>query len=126
MRVVTGSGSVRAATRRRSLVRRSGADFRFPREAGKLELMKRFVGSALAVLLLALVSDGDTCRLAGREYPPDVMVCSGGLAVVCQNGMWQNNDGRRCDGPTGSYIGPQRPFAARNDEPIPDDTYRPR
>lgn len=82
--------------------------------------MKRFFESGLLVALLTLVSSGDTCRLGGREYPPDVMVCSGGLAVVCQNGTWQNTDGRRCDGPTGSYIGPQRPFSEKNDEPIPE------
>ena len=63
--------------------------FLLPSEVCKLTRMKEFVGSGLLAVLLVLASSGDTCRLGGREYPSDVMVCSGGLAVVCQNGTWQ-------------------------------------
>lgn len=107
----------------RSAVRAGG----FPSlpEACKLSRMRQFVECAFVVALLTLASSGDTCRLGGKEYPPDVVVCSGGLAVVCQNGTWSNNDGRRCDGPTGSYIGPQRPFSGKNDEPIPEGVFVP-
>lgn len=103
-------------------LRGRGSRRRFPlsKEVCKLARMRPLFGCGLALALLTLVSSGDTCRLGGKEYPPDVVVCSGGLAVVCQNGSWTNNDGRRCDGPTGSYIGPQRPFAGKNDEPIPE------
>lgn len=101
-----------------------GPGFPFWREACKLSDMRRLLETGLVVTLLTLVASGDTCRLGGKEYPPDVMVCSGGLVVSCQNGTWQNNDGRRCNEPTGSYVGPQRPFSGRNDEPIPEDVLR--
>ena len=73
------------------------------------------------LLLVAVTTAGaeQNCRLEGREYPPDVVVCSGGLALYCSNGTWQNNEGQRCDAPTGEYLGPRRPLAEKNDEPIP-------
>ncbi len=82
-------------------------------------------GSLLIVLMCLLLaptwaSGAEECRLAGQAYPPNVTVCSGGLAVTCMNGNWQNNDGQRCDGVTGSYIGARRPLKERNDEPIPE------
>jgi len=62
----------------------------------------------------------EDCRLGDRTYPSNATVCSGGIALDCVNGNWQNNDGRRCEGETGSYIGARRPLQERNDEPIPE------
>jgi hypothetical protein len=83
-------------------------------------------GNVLFVALCAGVLTGSVataadCRLDGRAYPPNVMICQGGLAQVCVNGNWQNNDGLRCDQPTGTLLGPRRPFSERNDESIPDE-----
>ncbi|MDG2305495.1 MAG: hypothetical protein P8R42_12775 [Candidatus Binatia bacterium] len=72
----------------------------------------------LFVPTLALA--GEDCRRGGESYPSNVTICSGGLAVTCMNGSWQSNDGQRCDGPTGSYIGARRPLQEKNDEPIPE------
>ncbi len=80
-------------------------------------------GIGLAVLVAFGVTGSASamdCRLDGQVYPPDVTICSGGLAVSCVNGSWQNNDGRRCDEPTGSYVGARRPLVGTNPEPIPE------
>jgi hypothetical protein len=74
-------------------------------------------------LLLAVASASPAqarCVLDGNEYPENALVCSGGLVLFCANGSWQSNNGARCDTPTGSYVGPRRPFQEHNDEPIPD------
>jgi hypothetical protein len=60
------------------------------------------------------------CLLDGVEYPENAVVCSGGLVLFCANGTWQNNDGARCDTPSGSYLGARRPLAERNPEAVPD------
>lgn len=60
------------------------------------------------------------CVLDGKAYEENVVVCVGGLVNVCSNGTWQGNDGARCDGPSGSYVGSRRPFDERNPEPVPD------
>lgn len=61
-----------------------------------------------------------TCSLEGRLYPENAVVCSRGLELVCSNGVWQNNDGRRCDSRDGSYLSPLRPYQPKSDEPIPE------
>lgn len=61
-----------------------------------------------------------SCTLGGQKYPENAVVCSGGLVLACSNGTWQNNNGARCDAPSGAYLTPQRPYQERNAEPIPD------
>lgn len=75
-------------------------------------------------LVLALPSsagaEGASCMLDGREYPENTYVCSGGLQLYCSNGTWQTVDGARCDAPSGSYLGPRRPFEEKSREPVPE------
>jgi hypothetical protein len=75
--------------------------------------------AGLALALPAAAGAGGTCSLDGRLYPENAVVCSGGLVTYCSNGIWQSNDGSRCDTATGSYLTPLRPYRARNNEPIP-------
>lgn len=75
---------------------------------------------SIAFLTAAPVSAGDNCQLGSQAYPPNVTVCSGGLSVTCINGNWQNNNGQRCDAPSGTYLGPRRPFEERNHEQVPE------
>ena len=65
-------------------------------------------------------ADGE-CRLNGASYPQSVTVCSNGLALTCSNGTWQDNNGQRCDQPTGTFLGPRRPFREKNTESIPEE-----
>jgi hypothetical protein len=84
----------------------------------------RIVLSAIGLVLVLAVATAaraeHTCMLNGQSYPENAVVCSGGLALVCSNGAWQDSHGARCDAPTGSYLGPRRPFQERNAEPVPD------
>lgn len=88
--------------------------------------MSRFVTTSIAIAALCAVAlpgragAQQTCLLNGQSYPENASVCSDGLAVVCFNGTWQNNDGARCDARSGSYLGARRPFEERNNEPVPD------
>ena len=82
---------------------------------------KVLFGALWAGILSGSVATAADCRLDGRLYPPNVMICKGGLAQICINGNWQNNDGLRCDQPTGTLLGPRRPFASHNDEAIPEE-----
>jgi hypothetical protein len=83
---------------------------------------KSITRASLALALCAATSTAAraSCMLEGREYPEDATVCSGGLALFCSNGTWQNNEGQRCDAPSGNYLGPRRPLQERNPEPVPD------
>jgi hypothetical protein len=87
--------------------------------------MDRTAKIALALIVLVLAAtparaQHQPCMLDGRNYPEDATVCSGGLLLFCSNGTWQNNQGARCDDPSGAYVGPRRPFTEYNREPIPD------
>jgi hypothetical protein len=73
-----------------------------------------------AVVAPRATAQGGGCMLSGQRYPENASVCSGGLVQFCTNGVWQNNDGARCDGDSGSYVGSRRPLAERNAEQIPD------
>lgn len=81
--------------------------------------------AVLAIVSLAASSsnagaqDGG-CMLDGQRYPENATVCSNGLVLFCTNGVWQNNDGARCDAPSGAYVGSRRPLTERNPEPVPD------
>jgi len=83
---------------------------------------KSTLAAVRAALLLCATSTaaGASCLLDGREYPEDATVCSSGLVLFCTNGTWQNNEGRRCDAPSGAYVGPRRPYQERNTEPVPE------
>jgi hypothetical protein len=59
------------------------------------------------------------CRLEGTEYPENAMVCSRGIVLHCENGVWQSNSGQRCDDRDGAYLTPLRPYQQKSDEPIP-------
>lgn len=82
----------------------------------------RWVVWALGWVLLAAstAKAQQTCSLEGRPYPENAVVCSRGLELVCSNGVWQNNEGRRCDSRDGSYLSPLRPYQPKSDEPIPE------
>ena len=75
--------------------------------------------AGFALALPGAASAIGTCTLNGRSYPENAVVCSGGLVNYCANGIWQSNDGSRCDTATGAYLTPLRPYRARNNEPIP-------
>jgi len=74
----------------------------------------------LAVVAATAAGAQNACVLEGQKYPENAVVCSGGLSLFCTNGSWQNNEGARCDTPSGSYLGPRRPLQERNAEPVPD------
>jgi hypothetical protein len=80
--------------------------------------------AAVAAFLLVVTASAagaqNTCMLEGVTYPENAVVCSGGLALFCANGTWQNNEGARCDATSGSYLGPRRPLQERNPEAVPD------
>lgn len=78
--------------------------------------------SVLGVVLAAATGAGAQggCLLEGVAYPENAVVCSRGLALFCANGTWQNNEGARCDTPSGSYLGARRPLQEKNPEPVPD------
>ncbi|MEW6272323.1 MAG: hypothetical protein AB1689_23825 [Thermodesulfobacteriota bacterium] len=88
--------------------------------------MPRRATTALAVLLLlasvrAEPARGQSgCMLDGRHYPENAVICSGGIVTYCSNGVWQSNDGQRCDVRSGAYLSPLRPFEERNREEIPE------
>ena len=84
---------------------------------------KRKIALSMMGLLVAVATGAHAqqrCMLDGNEYPENAVVCSGGLSLFCSNGTWQNNEGARCDTPTGTYLGPRRPLEERNPEPVPD------
>jgi hypothetical protein len=83
---------------------------------------KRKIALSMIGLLVAAATSAHaqhTCTLDGQPYPENATVCSGGLLLFCTNGTWQNNEGARCEGPTGAYVGPRRPLQERNAEPVP-------
>jgi len=87
--------------------------------------MSRKLGMAFVALGMVLAVSGgaraqSTCMLDGVKYPENAVVCSGGLALFCANGTWQNNDGARCDASSGSYLGARRPLQERSAEPVPE------
>jgi len=84
------------------------------------KIMQALLSIALVALTATAAWAQKECLLEGREYPENAMVCSGGLVLNCSNGIWQNNDGGRCNAQSGSYVGPLRPFQERNDEQIPE------
>jgi hypothetical protein len=79
-----------------------------------------FASSILAFFVTVATSAQQPCMLDGQSYPENAVVCSAGMSLFCANGTWQNNQGARCDSPTGSYLGPRRPLQERSAEPIPD------
>lgn len=80
-----------------------------------------FAGAWLAILCATTGARAEgSCTLGGQRYPENAIVCSGGLTLACSNGTWQNNNGARCDAPSGTYLTPLRPYQKYNDEPIPD------
>lgn len=85
---------------------------------GKYRIWLSALGLVLAAAAPARAQHA--CDLNGKSYPENSTVCSGGLALVCSNGVWQDSHGARCDAPTGSYLGARRPLEERNTEPIPD------
>jgi len=90
-----------------------------------MRIANRLRASLLALALAALAAPDaraqqGACTLDGRTYPEDATVCSNGLALFCTNGVWQNNEGQRCDAPSGAYLGALRPYQERNTEPVPD------
>lgn len=88
--------------------------------------MSRSIPSIIASVVLCVAAvprpagAQQTCMLDGQKYPENAVVCSNGLVLVCTNGTWQNNEGARCDAPSGSYLGARRPLEEKNAEPVPD------
>ncbi len=78
------------------------------------------VAAALLVATATVAGAQNTCLLDGVSYPENAVVCSGGLALFCANGTWQNNEGARCDASSGAYLGARRPLQERNAEPVPE------
>ena len=66
------------------------------------------------------VSHQGWCTLGEKKYPENATVCSNGLEQHCENGVWQNNSGTRCDAGDGDYLTPQRAYQEESDEPIPE------
>lgn len=83
-----------------------------------------WIGLSCALVLILCATENaraeGSCMLNGQKYPENAVVCSGGLMLACANHTWQNNNGARCDAPSGTYLTPQRPLQERNAEPIPD------
>ena len=77
-------------------------------------------GTCLTLAAATPAAAEQTCPLGGQAYPANVIVCSGGLVATCINGNWQSNNGQRCDAPSGTYLGPRRPFEPKNQEEIPE------
>lgn len=92
---------------------------RIGRAPAKVPLRSLWLALALA-LPGSAGAEASSCMLDGREYPENSYVCSGGLQLYCSNGTWQTVNGARCDEPTGSYLGPRRPFEEKNPEPVPE------
>ena len=76
--------------------------------------------ASLAACVSIAVAQGGSCMLDGQRYPENASVCSNGLVLFCTNGVWQNNEGARCEAPSGSYVGPRRPLSKTNPEPVPE------
>jgi hypothetical protein len=75
----------------------------------------------LAVALLASAAAAQhPCQLEGASYPENAVVCSRGIVLNCANGIWQSNQGARCEVANGSYLTPLRPYKPKSDEPIPE------
>jgi hypothetical protein len=76
------------------------------------------------LLAAALVASEATaqqpCDLEGRAYPENAVVCSRGIVLNCANGVWQSNQGARCDAGNGAYLTPLRPYQPKSNEPIPE------
>ncbi|HZR81998.1 MAG TPA: hypothetical protein VFD92_12955 [Candidatus Binatia bacterium] len=83
-----------------------------------MRLLALAVGLVLG--LAARASAQQSCLLDRTSYPENAVVCSSGFVIYCSNGVWQNNNGARCDTPSGSYLTPLRPYQAQSSEPIPE------